>query len=375
MLAIAKPKDSIAFSVSVLTHPGGAERMVSVMANYWATRGKSISVVSLDDPSEPLFYHFDPATKLFRLHASARSSSFVQAVARNLRRVRRLRAALRRADPDIIISVLTEMNVLTLLASVGLGIPVIVAEQTVAGVAPIRRVWDRLRSWTYPLAFRIVLPYQSAVHHFPPALRERIRVIPNPVQKQSVLATPGAARAAFRLIAVGRLAPEKNFDLLIRAFQRIASRRPDWTLTIYGEGPERHGLEGLSAELHLSDRISLPGTVANVPEKLADADLLVFSSLFEAFPMALCEAMAAGLPVVATRCPGGIVDIVREGIDGLLVPPADPVALAGALDSLMSDALRRARFGARAIEITERFALGKVMDLWEVTMMDPRPDT
>ena len=167
---------------------------------------------------------------------------------------------------------------------------------------------------------------------------------------------------------MGRLHPQKGFDLLLEAFERIQAKHPQWHLTILGEGPMREELELLRAKLGLTHRVSFPGSVQDVNDRLRQADLFVMSSRFEGFPMALCEAMACGLPVIATDCLSGPRDIIRDGIDGVLVPVADVNALAAGLDHLINNPLKRQQLALAAPQVLERFGLDRVMGIWSETI-------
>ena len=111
--------------------------------------------------------------------------------------------------------------------------------------------------------------------------------------------------------------------------------------------------------------MNLPGWVGNPHTFLNQADVFVLSSRIEAFPMALTEAMVCGLPVIATECGSGIREIVRENLDGLIVPAEDVPSLAAAMNRLMSDEDIRGRMAGRASEVRARFGLEKVMGMWE----------
>jgi 2-deoxystreptamine N-acetyl-D-glucosaminyltransferase/2-deoxystreptamine glucosyltransferase len=155
---------------------------------------------------------------------------------------------------------------------------------------------------------------------------------------------PGVARP--RIGYVGRLAPQKRADTLVRAFGRMRERA---SLVVVGDGPDRALVERLAAESPAADRITLAGFVehARVPAVLASLDVLVLPSAYEEMGSVLTEAMAAGLPVVASDV-GGIPEVVRHGVSGLLVPPGDVGALAAALDRVTADDVLRARLAAGA---------------------------
>jgi glycosyltransferase involved in cell wall biosynthesis len=167
------------------------------------------------------------------------------------------------------------------------------------------------------------------------------------------------------VVAAGRLVEQKRFDLLIEAFALTAEIHRDWDLIIYGEGEDRPDLEKLVADKGLAERIKLPGWTRSLSSKLARCDFFVLSSGYEGFGNVIAEAMAVGLPVVSFDCEAGPSDIIRHEVDGLLVPPLDVPALAGAMMRLMEDDAYRATLGRRAPEVLERFSLESTLALWD----------
>jgi GalNAc-alpha-(1->4)-GalNAc-alpha-(1->3)-diNAcBac-PP-undecaprenol alpha-1,4-N-acetyl-D-galactosaminyltransferase len=347
---------------------GGAERVMTIMANYWAARGWKVTLITLVDRHQSPFYQLDPQIHLQQLNVAGSSTNLVESLQAGWQRIKALRAAIVASTPDVIISFMNTVNVLVLLAGWKLNIPTIVSEHIYPGFTDANKIWQVLMKWTYRYADRVTLLTQNALPFYPANQGYRSIVMPNPVLTpdpdlitEPLVSTP-------TLMAMGRLHPQKGFDLLLTAFAQIQSKYPDWHLTILGEGPMRAELEALRVRLGLIDRVHFLGSVKNVDAHLRQADLFVMPSRFEGFPMALCEAMACGLPVLTADCLSGPREIVRDGVDGILVPPEDVDALAAGLDRLMGDPALRQQLAQAAPQVLDRFGLERVMGLWMDTI-------
>ncbi|MBU1229148.1 MAG: glycosyltransferase family 4 protein [Proteobacteria bacterium] len=343
---------------------GGAARVLAHMANFWAAAGGKVTLLSFEDGSRPSFYPLDERVRVRYLALNRYSPHIFASLANNWRRFASIRRAVRAARPEAVISFIDTANVRTLIALLGTGIPVLVSERVHPRFEDIGWLWALLRRLTYPLASRLVVQTAEIAAHCKAWSLGRVAVIPNPVLPMPVR---GGAPLLPRpcLLAVGRLYPQKDYGLLLRAFAATAGQHPGWSLCIAGEGPLRPQLEAAAAGPGLAGRVRLLGQVADMGGLLDQADAYALTSTYEGFPNALCEAMAAGLPCVSTDCPGGPSEIVRHNENGLLVPAGDAEALAGALSRVMGDAALRERLGARAAEVCQRFSLGRIMAQWE----------
>ena len=348
---------------------GGAERVMSIMANYWAEKAWEITLITLDDGSTQPFFEIDCRVRIIPLALAGSSRTALDGLWKNLMRVFKLRRAILKTNPDAVISFMGRTNVITLLATRGTKVPVLVSDRSDPALSSPGRFWKGLSRCTYPRAEIVVVQTQVALGHFSRGVRSHALIIPNPVLPPSqpqkelgfVLTKPLAA-------SMGRLIHAKGFDLVLRAFARISCRHPQWTLAIVGEGPLRTTLEDLCDELRIRDRVLFTGLVKDPAEILSRADLFVMSSRFEGFPNALCEAMGHGVAVISTDCPSGPRAIIRNNIDGILIPNGDVGALAAAMDRLMGDEGERKRLGLIATCVTERFRLDKVMAMWEAAL-------
>lgn len=361
-VAARLPPGKVCLVLPTLARPGGAERVGVVLATEWIRAGRAVTILTTDSPDQPHFFDLPADVEVRHLSLMGESRGLLESMLRNVRRIALMRREILRVRPVTVISFIDVLNVTAVFACLGTGIPVIAAERTSPAHAPIGRLWRFLRNVAYRVADRVVVQSEGAYRYFERPLGARLALIPNPVP--SVLCADRPATGT-RVIAIGRFTAEKGFDLLIRSFAAVAAAFPEWSLTIFGDGPLRGALEQLVIERGMKGRVFLPGVTKNSSESLAQADLFVLSSHFEGFPNALCEAMAAGVACIATDCPDGPRDIVRNGLDGILVPPGDLDALSRALAGLMGSPDERRRLGRNAREGIGRFSIERVMGEWD----------
>jgi GalNAc-alpha-(1->4)-GalNAc-alpha-(1->3)-diNAcBac-PP-undecaprenol alpha-1,4-N-acetyl-D-galactosaminyltransferase len=351
---------------------GGAERVLSLMANYWAARQWNVSILTLDNNES--FYSLDPKVRHVRLDVSRQSKNRQQRVVNATRTIRRLRHSIKHINPDIVISFQTNTNMKAALAALGLHAKLIVSERIDPSIQ-MRR--SRFSRWTQYLLYRrasaIVTQTDRVTNWFPENIRSRCVVIPNPVQVPSSAIEYGESLGSVNpvqvespvIVAVGRLVHQKGHDILMRSFAALSERHRRWQLWLVGDGSKRRQLEALAEELGVSSRVTFWGAQKFPSQFLRKADLFVLPSRFEGFPNALCEAMACGLPVLATDCPSGPREIVQHNVDGYLIPSENPDAMTEALDYLLSDRALRARLARSATQILDRFGIDQVMGTWE----------
>ena len=342
---------------------GGAQRVMATLANAWAAQGREVHLLTLEGPCAVPFFPLDPRVDHGSLGLTPRSQGLLGKIRNNAARLRQLRETLKRLQPDLLLSFIDVTNILALLGTAGLGLPVIISERVDPAAYRIAAPWRALRVLSYPQAAALVIQVPGIRAFFPAFLQDRIHVIPNPVVQPGTEAP--APEPGPRVLAVGRLSPYKGFDLLLEAFARVRSRHPAWRLDILGEGPERAALEAKAAHLGLASQVRLLGNRPDVTAQLRAAEFFVLSSRAEGFPNVLCEAMATGTPVVSFDCPTGPAEIIRPGLDGLLVPNGDVPALADAMDRLMTDPALRAALAARAPEVLDRFGEAAILAQWD----------
>ncbi|MDR1671859.1 MAG: glycosyltransferase family 4 protein [Bacteroidales bacterium] len=187
-------------------------------------------------------------------------------------------------------------------------------------------------------------------------------VIPNFITIPPLLETSSCTQR--RVIAVGRATRQKGFDLLIDAWKIVASKHPDWTLNIYGEGDKTQYQRQIAAH-HIEDSCHLRSAVADIAEKYAESSIFVLSSRYEGFGLVLIEAMACGVPPVAFDCPCGPKEIIQDGSDGLLVKTGNIEELAEKICYLMENEDVRKKMGQQSATNVSRYRIDRVSRQWK----------
>lgn len=354
---------------------GGAERVMSLMANYWSRNGDDVTLITLADKSSD-FYILDERVRRVGLDYEFPSNNKIFSIYFNLKKIYLLRNEIKKAESDVVISFMDKMNVIGLISSIGLQLPVMISERIDPKKYNIGFLWRTLRYIVYPFADRLIVQNPAikkwALSRWPGL---PVSVIANPVHIPARTKHKSFLDSKFKwCLAIGRLTEQKGFDLLLSAFARVKEQdvNDTWRLLILGEGELRAELTRQVELLHLNDLVLMPGRVNNPEDYLKQADLFVLSSRFEGFPNALLEAMACGLPVISTNCPSGPEEIISHNIDGILVENENDEALAKAMYELMTDKEKGKRLAEEAQKSVSRFHPDKIMKQWGSVIYEVR---
>lgn len=352
---------------------GGAERVASVMANYWAEQGWQVILLTQKEADQDFYSLHDQVIRI-GMGLLNESKSLKAAILQNINRLRLFRKLIRQYKPSAIISFLPNSNVLAIAASVGLKTPVIVSERSNPYQDALGPIWQKLRRFSYRYADGVVIQTtgsQAWAEAFIP--KEKIAIIPNPVwpsfpetPQEMLIPLPEGTL----IFAMGRLSEEKGFDKLINAFAKVAPKHPNAYLIILGEGYMRPALEALIEKQELQQRVLLPGKIEKPHDIIAKGDIIALSSRFEGFPNALLEGMSLGLAALSFDCASGPGDLIEHGKSGLLIPPENVEALADGMDQLLSNPDQVKKMGEQASKVKQTFAISKIMQRWEKLIED-----
>jgi glycosyltransferase involved in cell wall biosynthesis len=234
---------------------------------------------------------------------------------------------------------------------------------------PLRRL--SFSHLLYPLAFDRELAVSQALadrlnaRPLARLTRRQAQVIPNAINlerfRNAALQTPRDAHAERPPVvgSVGRLVPQKGWEVLLRAAALVLAQRPEVSFIIIGEGELMEKLGALARSLGLAQQVQFAGRQEHIEQAYAQFDLFVSTALWEGLPSVVLESMACGVPVVATDIPG-VRTLVQDGLTGRLTPPNDPAATAAAILDLLADPAARARLAQQAQSVPARFNIATI---------------
>lgn len=364
---------------------GGTIRATLTLANHLATRHE-IQIITLhrrrNDPFFPIDDRISIRT-LMDLREEVRPSRLEASLGRRdsrlvprgeriwsqvtLRGDYQIWRALRSLDTDVLISTRPAFNLLT--ARFAPRDVIVVGQEHLHLGAHRPDLRERIRRW-YPHLDALVMLTEAdrrAYTDFLTPSPARLQVIPNALPAG---AKPISSLDAPVIAAAGRMARVKHYERLIAAFAKANATHPDWTLRLYGTGPELQMLRTVAADHDLGENVAFMGRTSDIYAAFAQASIVALSSSFEGFGMTIIEAFACGVPVVSFDSPHGPGEIITHGRNGLLVPPGDTDALADALSELIDDPTKRHTMGAAARDAAARYDITAIGRQWEILLTE-----
>lgn len=332
---------------------GGAERVVSILAGHMAKQGMDVEILTYYDM--PVSYELDERVKLTAVETMTGSTNKVK----NLLAIRKYF----KKYGNVVISFLAPFNIMAIAANFGNGVPMIVADRNDPTKVPSNFVVRKVRDVLYCFADGVVVQTQKNKAYFSRIVQKKSKVIYNPVDLKEYAQIALKSEKEKKIVTAGRLMPQKNQKMMIRAFAAVHAKYPEYQLVIYGEGPSRQELEDLVEELGLKKSILLPGNVSDIHEHIKNAEMFVLSSDYEGMPNALIEAMCLGLASISTKV-SGATDLIQDHENGILTDLDNQEQLEKAMLELIENKELTNKLAVNAAKLGERLEVSKIMQQW-----------
>lgn len=331
---------------------GGAERVISLLSHQYVQKGWRVRILQL--LHNEIGYALDGEVEVLDF-----SNDKVKAVLDMGRLIGKVRNFVKKEKPDAVVAFMAPICLIAGFACRGLKTRLVVSERIDPAQDARNPVFRMALNDVYAKADLTVFQTMRACNYFSEEIQKNSVIIPNPIQVKSLAQDD----KALRIVTAGRLMPQKNQAMLIRAFERIYRKYPEYTLDIYGEGNLREALQEQINSLGLEKAVTLRGNVSDIHEQIKNATMFVLPSDFEGLSNALLEAMMMGLPCISTNCAGSD-EVIRHGENGLLIPVGDENALLEAMEKIICDPELAQKLGRTAKADSAKFEVDKVIEQW-----------
>lgn len=343
----------LTFVTATLTS-GGSERVMSIVANKMQERGYEVEIICLND--QIVFYPINEGIKITHVEVEAGTKSLPK-------KLWWFRKYIQKTQPDVVIAFMVSVYTVTLLALMGIDIPVISSVRNDPAYSNLRK--KITRKLLLPRSAHVVVQTQQIKKFFNKSIQNMTTVIYNPVNEKVFKLQP--TKKENRIISVGRLYPQKDQKTMIEAFAKVSEHHPDWKLVIFGEGPEREELEEMIQDprFMIQDKVFLPGRSENIIDELNKSKIFCLSSIYEGMSNALVEAICVGLPIVTTKV-SGTEELINNGENGFIVNIGDQESMAKALIKIIEDKNLQNLFAEKNKAQAIKFETNTIVDQWEV---------
>lgn len=304
---------------------GGTERVISLLANEFAKRGIEVTIMMF--AGNECVYKIDSKVELLCVSKQSHGNIIIR-----INRIRSMRKFFKQNEGCYIFSFCVMGTVFGALATIGLNCPLLVAERT----DPRSSGHTFIRNIAYARARRLIVQTEDCLNYLPYSFRRKSAILPNPVDENIPIPFEGNRKNT--VVYLGRLEPEKNPMLLLDAFVEFSDKFPYYQLHFYGRGSLEEKMKQYIKAHNIADKVTLHGFCKDAKQKIVDSKIFVLPSNYEGISNSMVEAMAMGLPVIATDCPiGGAAAYIRDGENGVLVPVGDSKKMAEAMIKIASN--------------------------------------
>lgn len=338
---------------------GGAGRVISVLANEFYKQGNKVCIVVYF--SSEIIYPLDAGIGVISMVSKETKRNDDNLVGR----VSKLRNAYKKYEVDIVISFMTELNIYAIVANMFSGKrKLIISERNNPYKSPIQKRVRLLRKLLYRYADGYVFQTEDARDYFSCRIAKHSVIIQNPIS--DTLPDVYIGEREKKIVSVGRLTEQKNYSLAIEATKKVLEEHPEYIYEIYGDGELYEMYAKKIRKMGLEGKIILKGHQSNIYERIKKARVFLLSSDYEGMSNALIEAMALGIPVISTDHPiGGAKELIKNGINGLLVPVGNSMEMTKGIERLITDEKLAFGISDEAIKMREKLSKGRVVAQWK----------
>lgn len=338
----------------------GAAKMLTFVANNLSQRGHQVSIVNLNLVSRGVFQPIDERIRIYDLDDTVSGIKRITCL-------KKLTAIAKKVQADVLIGFTAFPNMYVRMVGKLCGIPSIMSERGDPNCTFGKGFKDRLALQIINGCTGGVFQTGGAQEFYGKHLREKGLVIPNPIFVKGQVPDVVYSVREKTVVSVGRLDNhQKRYDVMLKAFKIFSDKHPEYTLRLYGDGPDKEKIEAEAAELGITERVRFMGLTNQPMQDIARDGMFLITSDYEGISNSLLEAMAVGLPCVSTdHTPGGARLLITDHEDGLLAPVQDTEKLAAAMCEFAEDAALAEKCGRNAKNVKQRFDPERIIDMWE----------
>ena len=332
---------------------GGTERVISVLANYFIQKNYKVVILLLADSR--VEYVLNPQIDVIQI-----SELTGKKIKQRIKKIVNLKTFIKNNKQDIYLSFGTETNLFSIISSFMLSTKLIISERN----DPNKCGYKMIRNLFYVFGKKFVFQTEDAKKCFSKKIQENSVIIPNPITDN--LPSPFEGERKKCIVSVGRLEPQKNQKLLIKAFSKFLKQEPEYTLRIFGKGSLQRELEDEAKRLFIYDKVDFAGFSNDIANDIKDATMFVLSSDYEGISNSMLEALAMGIPVISTDCPcGGSKMMIENYVNGILVPVGDADGLCNAMLEVARNDEFAEGLSKEAVKVREYYSIEKICLEWE----------